>query len=77
MEAPSWGKVSVTGGVPYLQTLLEAGGLVLGVLCYGGMGATALTGPCLTFPTGVPVLISRLLHLSPHLHCLIGISFHQ
>lgn len=61
----------------YLQTLLEAGGLVLGVLGDGGVGAAALTGPCLTGSTGVPVLISRLLHLSPNLHRLLCIGFHE
>lgn len=61
----------------YLQTLLETGGLVLGVLGNGGVGTAALTGPGLTCPTGVPVLISRLLHLRSHLHCLVCIGFHQ
>lgn len=61
----------------YLQTLLEAGGLVLGILGNGGVGAAALAGPCLAHPTGVPVLISRLLHLSPHLYRLLCIGLNQ
>ena len=61
----------------YLQTLLEAGGLVLGVLGDGGVGAAALAGPGLAGTTGVPVLVSRLLHLSPHLYCLLCVSLHK
>lgn len=60
----------------YLQTFLEAGGLVLGILGDGGVGAAALTGPRLTGPTGVPVLVSRLLHLSPDLNCLVSVGLH-
>lgn len=25
----------------------------------------------------VPVLVRRLLHLSPHLHCMLGVGLHQ
>lgn len=62
---------------PYLQALLEAGRLVLSVLGDGGVGTAAFTGPRLTRPAGVPVLVCRLLDLSPHLHRLLRVGLHQ
>lgn len=61
----------------YLQALLEGGGLVLGVFGDGGVRATAFTWPCLPCTTGIPVLISRLLNLSPYLHSMLCIGLHQ
>jgi len=61
----------------YLQALLEAGRLVLGVFGNGGVWATAFTGPRLRWATGIPVLIGRLLNLSPHFHCMVRIGLHQ
>ena len=62
---------------PHLQALLEAGGLILGVLGDGGVGAAALTGPGLGGAAGVPVLIGGLLHLRAHLHRMLRIRLHQ
>ena len=61
----------------YLQTLLEAGGLVLCVFGDGGVGAAAFTGPGLPAAAGVPVLVGRLLDLRAHLHRLVRVSVHQ
>lgn len=61
----------------YLQAFLEAGGLVLGVFGNGGVRAAALTGPRLCGATGIPVLVSRLLNLGPHFHCMVRVGFHQ
>lgn len=61
----------------YLQALLEAGGLVLSVFGNGGVRAAAFTGPRLRRTAWIPVLISGLLDLSPHLHCMLRIGLHQ
>lgn len=64
-------------GNVYLQALLETGGLVLGVFGNGGVGAAAFTWPRLPGTTVIPVLISWLLNLSPHLHSMVRIGLHQ
>ena len=67
----------MSGRSSYLQALLEAGGLVLGVLGDGGVGAAALAGPGLARAAGVPVLVGGLLHLGADLHRLLRVGVHQ
>lgn len=61
----------------YLQALLEAGCLVLGVFGDGGVWAAALTRPRLPGAAVVPVLVGWLLDLSPHLHSVLCVGLHQ
>lgn len=61
----------------YLQALLEAGGLVLGIFGNGGVRTAALTRPRLLRTAVIPVLVSGLLDLSPHLHSVLCIGLHQ
>lgn len=67
----------VLKGNVYLQALLEAGGLVLGVFGNGGVRAATFTRPRLPGATVIPVLISWLLNLSSHLHSMVCIGLHQ
>lgn len=64
-------------GNAYLQTLLEAGGLVLGVFGNGSVRAATFTWPRLPGTAVIPVLISWLLNLSPHLHSMVRVGLHQ
>lgn len=61
----------------YLQALLEAGCLVLGVFGDGGVRAAAFTRPRLPGAAVVPVLVGWLLDLSPHLHGVLRVGLHQ
>lgn len=64
-------------GKDYLQALLEAGSLVLGVFGDGGVGTAAFTWPRLQRTAGIPVLVSRLLNLSPHFDRVLRIGLNQ
>lgn len=61
----------------YLQALLEAGCLVLGIFGDGGVRAAAFTRPRLPGAAVVPVLVGGLLDLSPHLHGVLRVGLHQ